>query len=62
MTPARFEREDKRPRIFTTSFGSVYPLVLFRANSLEEAAEWAPRYGVAVDCHELDLRQVADEL
>ncbi|MEW5854408.1 MAG: YciI family protein [Myxococcota bacterium] len=47
---------------FAESKEMIAGYVLFRANSLEEAAEWAPRYAVAVDCHELDLRQVADEL
>jgi len=41
---------------FAESKELIAGYVMFRAQSLEEAAEWASRYGVAVGAHEVDLR------
>lgn len=45
---------------FTESKELVAGYVIIRAPSLEEAAPWAPRYGAAVGCPELDLRPLAE--
>jgi hypothetical protein len=46
---------------FAESKELVAGYVMFRAASLEAAADWAPRYGAAVGCHELDLRTVEED-
>jgi hypothetical protein len=51
MTPARSEREDKKPRIFATPFGSVYPLYVQKAakkgrtkEEVDEIINWLTGY------------------
>jgi hypothetical protein len=45
---------------FAESKELIAGYVMVRAASLEEAAEWAPRYLAAVGCAEVDVREVAE--
>ena len=46
---------------FTESKELIAGYVILEARSLQDAMEWAPRYGAAVGCSELDLRPLAEK-
>ena len=46
---------------FTESKELIAGYVILEAQSLQDAMEWAPRYGAAVGCSELDLRPLAEK-
>src|SRR6266446_1799413 len=46
---------------FTESKELIAGYVILETRSLQDATEWAPRYGAAVACSELDVRPLADK-
>jgi hypothetical protein len=46
---------------FTESKELIAGYVILEAGSLQDAVEWAPRYGAAVGCSELDVRPLAEK-
>src|SRR5882762_6970189 len=46
---------------FTESKELIAGYVILEARSLQDAMEWAPRYGAAVACSELDLRPLSEK-
>ena len=60
----RYKNSDGQRSVIDGPFAESKELiagyVLLRANSLEEAAAWAPRYQDAVDSHLVDLREVEE--
>jgi len=46
---------------FTESKELIAGYVILEARSLRDAMEWAPRYGAAVGCSELDVRPLAEK-
>jgi hypothetical protein len=46
---------------FAESKELIAGYVILEARSLQDAMEWAPRYGAAVGCPELDLRPLAEK-
>ena len=46
---------------FTESKELIAGYVILEARSLQDAMEWAPRYGAAMGCSELDLRPLAEK-
>jgi hypothetical protein len=46
---------------FTESKELIAGYVILEARSLQDAMEWAPRYGTAVGCSELDVRPLVEK-